>query len=169
MLDKFEKYFAGAITAIVLLSLAFVGGRLTKDCEKSTVKLQPRFTIDSVEDIKVKDSIVTKIDTFTKYDTLKIYQDYFRAREYNLTFSNNITGSATVSENTLDSINLDDNLLEQNKNANTSLSIGVGAIAMVPAGSFGPSINVQYGKHSVMTAYNFGSDQFLVGYHLTIF
>ena len=167
MLDKFEKYFAGAITAIVLLSLAFVGGRLTKDCEKSTVKLQPRFTIDSVEDIKVKDSIITKTDTFTKYDTLKIYQDYFRAREYNLTFSNNITGSATVSENTLDSINLDDNLLEQNKKpAELNMSAG---ITMVGLEAFGPSISFSYKRHSATTAYMLNTNQVVLSYHLTIF
>lgn len=167
MLDKFEKFFALAITAIVLLSLAFVAGRLTKDCEKTTVELQPRFTIDSVEDIKVKDSIITKTDTFHSTDTVKVYQDYFKAKKYDLEFSNNITGSATVSENSLDSFKLNDSLLEQNKKpAEWSMSAGATVVGLE---AFGPSISVSYKRHSATTGYMLNTNQVVLSYHYEIF
>jgi signal peptidase I len=104
--------------------------------ETITLVLDVRFTLDSTTASKPLDgdSIVYRTETDTVYsrDTVKIHKDYFKIRTYDLRFSEHeAEGSATVSENGLDSVSIDNikakdpvggfNNLEAGLNANIRL------------------------------------------------
>lgn len=151
-LDGFERVVALFILLVLMMSGGFIGGYYYNNGHGEVV-INPDvgFTLDRVDssDHQDSDSVVyrTRTDTAYIYDTVKVYNDYFRTRTYDLQFADHdIDGSATVSENKLEDLTISEVSVNRKP-----FSLGVNVNA-----GFQLSPNVNYtinGTHEIGTTY----------------
>lgn len=163
ILHKLGKFIGG----VLLLAAFFIGGMYYHRSTTETITLRPdvSFTVDSAILTKPPDgdSIVyrTERDTVYSRDTVKIYKDYFKTRTYDLQFAEHeAEGSATVSENRLDSISID-NIKAKDPESGLSLEAGLNVNTEL---QLSPVLEIRKDRHLVGAGYNLAEGRMFLSY-----